>query len=37
MFDGYCDEQVYSVQPLPSCTTISINTLFDKSVNYNHI
>ena len=36
-FDGYCDEQLYSVHPLPSCTTISINALFDKSVNHNHI
>jgi len=36
-FDGYCDEQLYSVQPLSSCTTISINALFNKSVNHNHI
>jgi len=37
MFDGYCDEQLYSVQPLRSCTTISINTLINKSVNHDHI
>jgi len=33
----YCDEQLYSVQPLPSCATISINADFNKSVNHNHI
>jgi len=36
-FRRFCDEQLYSVQPLPSCTTISINALFNKSVNHNHI
>jgi len=36
-FDGYCDEYLCSVQPLPSCTTIAINALFNKSVNHNHI
>jgi len=36
-FDGYCDEQLYSVHPLPSCTTTSINALFNKSVNHSHI
>ena len=35
-FDGNCVEQLYSAQPLPSCTTISI-TLFNKSLNHNHI
>jgi len=37
MFNGYCDEQLYSVHPLPSSTTISINALFNKSVDRNHI
>jgi len=37
MFDGYCDEQLYSVHPLPSSTTISIIALFNKSVDRNHI
>jgi len=27
-FDDNCVEQLYSVQPLPSCATISINVLF---------
>jgi len=31
-FDGNCVEQLYSVQPLPSCTTISIYSLFNKSL-----
>jgi len=35
-FDGNYVEQLYSAQPLPSCTTISI-TLFNKSLNHNHI
>jgi len=35
-FDGNCVEQLYSAQPLPSCTTISI-ILFDKTLNHNHI
>ena len=30
-----CVEQLYSVQPLPSCTTVSINALFIKSPNRN--
>jgi len=33
-FDGNCFEQFYSVQPLPSCTTISINALFNKGFNH---
>ena len=34
--DSNCAEQVYSVglQPLPSCTSISINALFIKSLNH---
>ena len=28
----YCDEQRYSMQPLPSCATISINALFKKAL-----
>jgi len=35
-FDGNCVKQFYSVQPLPSSTTISINALFNKSITYNH-
>ena len=31
--DGNCVEQFYSVQALASCTTISINALFNKSFN----
>jgi len=37
MFDGYYDEQLFSVHPLPSCTTISNKALFNKSVDRNHI
>ena len=33
-FDGNCAEQLYSVQPLPICTSISINALFNKSPNH---
>jgi len=32
-FDGNCAEQLYSVQPLPSCTSISINAFYNKSLN----
>jgi len=36
-FDGNCVEQRYSVQPAPSCTTVSLNTPFNKTPHHNHI
>jgi len=36
-FGGNCVEQLYSVQPLPSCATVSDNVLFNKSLNNSHI
>jgi len=33
-FDGNCAEQLYSVQPLSRCTSILINTPFNKSLNH---
>jgi len=29
MFDGNCVEQLYSLQPLSSCATVSINAPFN--------
>jgi len=36
-FDCNCVEQLYSVQPLRSCTIVSINALFNKSLHHNRI
>jgi len=35
--DGNCVEQLYSLQPLRSCTTVSINALFNISLHHNRI
>jgi len=34
-FYGNWAEQLYSVQPLPSCATVSINAPFNKSLHHN--
>jgi len=35
-FGGNRSEQLYSVQPLPSCATVLVNVPFNKSLHHNH-
>jgi len=36
-FDSNCVEQLYSVYPLPSCATASLNGRFNKCPHHNHV